>query len=275
MTVRFHQPSRPGLLLQAFWLLIASLALMVLQANAGQAAKPFPVDQFSYYLSDYDYQLGKLAKTVTKTAAEIETDIATAETTGNARLTAAAIEQLLTKRPSDAALWLKLAQQLSLSTPINDQDGYAIPSLMIGAGLRAYTLARAPQDEAAALVVAGQGFVKRENWRPALQAYKESLKLAEEPTLRETYETMRVEHGFRITDYKVDNDATPPRVCFELSDPVARTVNDFTPYFTQEPGPVAAAASASRIDRVPLSSILWLECTTRSRIASASVGSLR
>ena len=248
MTVRFHQPSRPGLLLQAFWLLIASLALMVLQANAGQAAKPFPVDQFSYYLSDYDYQLGKLAKTVTKTAAEIETDIATAETTGNARLTAAAIEQLLTKRPSDAALWLKLAQQLSLSTPINDQDGYAIPSLMIGAGLRAYTLARAPQDEAAALVVAGQGFVKRENWRPALQAYKESLKLAEEPTLRETYETMRVEHGFRITDYKVDNDATPPRVCFELSDPVARTVNDFTPYFTQEPGPVAAVtAEGSRL----------------------------
>ena len=136
---------------------------MGLQARAGQAAKPFPVDQFSYYLSDYDYQFGKLAKTVTGTEAEIQTDITTAEAAGNARLTAASIEQLLTKHPSDAALWLKFAQQLSLGTPFNDQDGYAIPSLMIGARLRAYVLARSPQDEAAALVVAGQGFVKREN----------------------------------------------------------------------------------------------------------------
>ena len=37
----------------------------------------------------------------------------------------------------------------------------------------------------------------------------------------------------------------------------------------------APAASPSRIDRVPLSSILWLLCTTRSRIASASVGQRR
>ena len=36
-----------------------------------------------------------------------------------------------------------------------------------------------------------------------------------------------------------------------------------------------AEPSLSRSDLVPLSSILWLECTTRSRIASASVGSLR
>jgi hypothetical protein len=38
---------------------------------------------------------------------------------------------------------------------------------------------------------------------------------------------------------------------------------------------VIAAALASRIDREPLSSILWLECATRSRIASASGGVLR
>ena len=37
----------------------------------------------------------------------------------------------------------------------------------------------------------------------------------------------------------------------------------------------AGEASPSRIERVPFSSILWLECTTRSRMASASVGSLR
>ena len=34
--------------------------------------------------------------------------------------------------------------------------------------------------------------------------------------LRKTYEELREEHGFRITDYKVDSDSASPRVCFQL-----------------------------------------------------------
>ena len=235
MSVRLHS-------LPLSTLLLVILGL-VLALNPAHAAKTFPVRDFSYYLSDYDQQLAKLAKTVTRTDAEIATDIATAETAGNARLAAAATEQLLTRRPSDAGLWLQLARRLAASTAINDQDGYALPGLMIGAGLRAYQMAATAQDEAEALVIAAQGFARRETWRPALTAYKESLKLQEVPATRVTYETMRIEHGFRVTDYKVENDATPPRACFELSDPVSRTVTDFTSYFTQEPGPVAAVTA--------------------------------
>ena len=180
---------------------IAAIVLMTAFALPGYAAKPFPTDQFSNYLSDYDIELGKLAKTVARTESEISADIAAAETSGNARLAAASIEQLLTRRPTDASLWLKLARQLAIATPINDEDGYQLPSKVIGAGLRAYLLARTPEDEAAALVIAAQGFAKRENWRPALTAYKESLRLADVAEVRTVYETMRVEHGFRVVDY--------------------------------------------------------------------------
>ena len=62
----------------------------------------------------------------------------------------------------------------------------------------------------------------------------------EDPTNRQTYEDMRLEHGFRVTDYKIDTDANPPRACFEFSDPPARTVSDFAPYFQQDPGQVQA-----------------------------------
>ena len=233
----------PWIQARVVWLAILSLFALLMPSIPAQAAKPFPVDQFSYYLSDYDYELAKLAKDLKKTEAELLADIQSAETAGNARLTAAAIEQLLTKRPTDSALWLKLAQQLAVSTPINDSDGYQLPSKMIGAGLRAYTYAKTAPDEAAALLIAGQGFAKRENWRPALLAYKESLKLVEMAEVRDTYETMRIDHGFRVADYKVENDATPPRACFEMSEPISRTVTDFTSYFTQEPGPVAAVTA--------------------------------
>ena len=50
---------------------------------------------------------------------------------------------------------------------------------MIGAGLKAYTMVSSPAEEAEALDITAQGFVKREMWRPALTAYKESLKIAE------------------------------------------------------------------------------------------------
>jgi uncharacterized protein YfaS (alpha-2-macroglobulin family) len=236
-----------GIHLQLLWLVMAGLALIA-QGSSAQAAKNFPVDQFSYYLSDYDYELGRLAKTITKTETELLADIQAAETAGNARLTAASIEQLLTKRPTDAALWMKLAQQLRVSTAINDSDGYQLPSKIVGAALRAYTLVSTPQDEATALVIAAEGFAKREYWRPALLAYKESLKLVEVADVRNTYETMRIDHGFRVADYKVDVDSTPPRACFEMSEPVSRTVTDFTSYFAQEPGPVAAVtAEGSRL----------------------------
>ena len=52
-----------------------------------------------------------------------------------------------------------------------------------------------------------------------------------------------IDHGFRVIDYKVETDTVPPRVCLELSDPVSRTVTDFSPYIKLEPGPVAAVTA--------------------------------
>ena len=136
-----------------------------------------------------------------------------------------------------------LFRSLATAQPINDEDNYQLPTKMIGAGLKAYILASAAAEEAEALAIAAQGFAARETWRPALQAYKDSLRLAENPTIRATYEQTRADHGFRITDYRVENDAMPPRVCFEMSDPPARAVSDFAPYFRLDPGPVTAVTA--------------------------------
>ena len=223
--------------------LLAAIFSVFAAASPAQAAKAFPVDQFSSYLSDYDYTLQGIAKGLKRTEPEINGDIQAALAAGNARLAAASMEQLLTKRPADGSLWLQLAQQLAAATPIDDSDSYAIPGKMIGAGLKAYTMLSSPAEEAAALNIVAQGFAKREMWRPALLAYKYSLALVDDPQTRAAYEAMRVDHGFRVADYKIDTDSSPPRACFEMSEPVSRTVTDFTSYFTQDPGPVAAVTA--------------------------------
>ena len=66
-------------------------------------------------------------------------------------------------------------------------------------------------------------------WRGALDAYKASLDRRDNIDLRKTYEAMREEHGFRILDYKVDNESAAPRVCFNFSEQLARKT-DFAPY---------------------------------------------
>jgi uncharacterized protein YfaS (alpha-2-macroglobulin family) len=214
--------------------LLACFQLLALPA----LARSFPVEAFSHYVSEYNQELGRLA--VTKTEAEIEADIALAESAGNARLAAASIEQLLTRRSTDGTLWLKLAQKLSAAEPINEQDESSLPSKIIGAGLKAYLLARVAPDEAAALAIVAKGFAKLQMWSPALQAYRESLRLAEGEDVRQEYDALRAEHGFRVTDYKVETDTLPPRLCLEFSNPISRTINDLSPYIKLEPGPLAA-----------------------------------
>ena len=72
----------------------------------------------------------------------------------------------------------------------------------------------------------------------SLDAYRASLAAADDASVRATYQALREEHGFRISDYKVDSDSASPRVCFQFSDPLARGKVDFTPF-------VAVAGSAN------------------------------
>jgi hypothetical protein len=157
--------------LQQFLFMLMAVACLAWLALPVMA-KPFHVEAFNYYLSDYDHELGKLSKTVAKTDAQIRADIAMAEAAANARLAAASIEQLLTRHPNDGGLWLKLAQNLIVAVPVNDQDEASLPAKIIGAALRAYLLAIASKDEAAALAIAAQGFAKQQLWRQSLQAYR-------------------------------------------------------------------------------------------------------
>ena len=228
---------------QRVYLLLAALLVLAVTAVPALAAKGFPVSQFGFYLSDYDNELARIAKERTRSEPEIMGDLAAAEAAGNARLAAVSLEQLVSLRPADGQLWLRLARQLAAAAPMNDYDTYALPGKMIGAGLRAYTLLSSQDEEAQALDIAAQGFAKREMWRPALTAYKESLKISENPQIRAAYEQLREARGFRVADYKIDTDTTPPRACFEMSEPLSRTLTDFTSYVTQSPGPVSAVTA--------------------------------
>ncbi|MCJ2045449.1 alpha-2-macroglobulin family protein [Methylobacterium sp. J-078] len=145
--------------------------------------------------------------------------------------------------PGDPANWLAYARAASAVGNDNQTGDYASRlRLRRNARAAAYQgYLRASNASAEAEALAGLGAVQaaESEWRPALEAYRASLALSDDAEVRETYESLRAEHGFRILNYTVDSDAAAPRICFQFSEGVAAKT-DFTPYIA-----VSGAANAA------------------------------
>ena len=131
-----------------------------------------------------------------------------------------------------AESWLGLARALLLiqADPEKGSERYDLPVNASGAAYRAYQRAADPAMKARALAVLGEAMQRRSYWRPAIDALKGSLALIEAPDVREAYEKLRAEHGFRMTDYATEAEAATPRVCVQFSENLARGQVDFAKF---------------------------------------------
>ncbi len=149
----------------------------------------------------------------------------------------------LVAEPADPQSWLAYARAAD-ALGNDEQAGpyserYRRRQAALAAAYTAYLRAGTPQAEARALAFLGEAQGRQSAWRPALEAYRASLALDDQANVRETYEEVRAEHGFRILDYKVDSDAAAPRACFTFSEGLAPKT-DFAPFVA-----VAGAANAA------------------------------
>ena len=135
----------------------------------------------------------------------------------------------ITAAAKDPANWLAYASVAIKADDAKADDRYELVTRGATAAYAAYLRSTTPDAQAAALAVLADLLARHEQWRPALDALKASLDRRDAIDVRKTYEAMRAEHGFRILDYKVDNESTSPRVCFNFSEQLARKT-DFSPY---------------------------------------------
>lgn len=130
---------------------------------------------------------------------------------------------IVAANPKDAGSWLSYSRA-AIAASGDDED---LQETGMAGAYAAYRHASTKPEQAAALAWLGEIFAKRSMWRPSLDAYRASLDLAENAQLRSVYEDIREKHGFRILDYKVDNESASPRVCFQFSEPLALGKADF------------------------------------------------
>ncbi|TWF50121.1 alpha-2-macroglobulin family protein [Neorhizobium alkalisoli] len=127
--------------------------------------------------------------------------------------------------PEDGALWIELAR--AAGTAKNNGTADSEGTL---AAVNGYLLSRTTATRADALAVLGAALAKQQSWRPALNAYKASLALANARTVQAAYNDLRERQGFRVTDNSVDNDSANPRICVQFSEPLVKAGVDYAPY---------------------------------------------
>ncbi len=126
--------------------------------------------------------------------------------------------QALAIADDNPGLWLDFAISNLARNPENWSERQTAYTNITAAAIDAYLRSEDVDNRAQALSLMGDGFAKREIWKPSYRAYRASLALKEDAIVRAAYEKVIAEHGFRILSHEVDADSATPRICIVFSD---------------------------------------------------------
>src|ERR1700730_5602833 len=211
----------------------AAALVVVLSAPSFAADKPFVRGDLADAAIKLEAQIKAQAGPVGKPAAALRREADAAFQRNDFRSGMQILGQIVAVAPDDSANWLRLAKTVLQIRPSNDREKSLLLERAATAAYIAYQRSTGNAgEEAEALVVIARTYADRSVWRPALDALRISLDLREVAEVRQQYERLREDHGFRLLDYTVDADAASPRVCFQFSEDLPGKRTDFSPFVT-------------------------------------------
>src|ERR1043166_5273544 len=209
----------------------ALVALLSLPLSVGAfAQKAFQRDDLADAAVKLEGQIRAESGQVTKTAAALKREADAAFARNDYRTGLQLLGQITVVAPEDASNWLRLAKAVLQLRPGNDRERTLLLEKSATAAYIAYLRTKDSGEEAESLIVIARSYADRQLWRPALDAMRLSLELREVADVRQQYERMREDHGFRLLDYAVDADAASPRACFQFSEDLPGRRVDMSPY---------------------------------------------
>lgn len=136
----------------------------------------------------------------------------------------------VTVDPQRADAWVGLARADLDVRPQNNREAADLHSEATAAAWQGYHETRTAAARADALAVLARALAARESWRPALEAYKTSLEIVNNPQVRAAYADLKARKGFRVIDNTVDSETASPRACIQLSEDLARGGVDYASF---------------------------------------------
>jgi alpha-2-macroglobulin len=137
--------------------------------------------------------------------------------------------------PERFDLWIDYADAAIRASSDDWEVQQQIGESRVAGSVNAYLRAVTNEERAQALEYLGWTLADRYDHKPAIRAYRASLALVENERLRESYDAMVAEFGFRVASHTVQSDAAAPRICLEFSDTLAEN-RDFADFVTVEGG---------------------------------------
>ncbi len=191
-----------------------------------QARQSFVSEELENDAIRLEQNIGKdLGALASRPLPQLHKDLAQALGSKDSKAALKLFAAIVAANPNDSGAWIAYSRA---AIAAGDEDEFR--SAGTAAAYIAYERAGSKPEQAAALAWLGEIFAKRGMWRPALDAYRASLDLADLAQVRNIYTDMREKHGFRILDY--DNESASPRACFQFSEPLALGKADFAPFVT-------------------------------------------
>ncbi|MBY0380709.1 MAG: alpha-2-macroglobulin family protein [Xanthobacteraceae bacterium] len=204
-------------------------AVLAIGTTASAADKAFRRDDLADQAVRLEAQIKTESGSVSKSAPALKADADAAFKRNDFRSGLVLLGQIATVAPQDSSNWLKIARTIFQIKPSDAREKTFLQGRASTAAYLAYQTAADKPSESEALAVLGKSLANQTLWRPALDSLRLSLDLRESADVREQYETMRTDHGFRLLDYSIDSDSASPRGCFVFSEDLAKRT-DFTPY---------------------------------------------
>jgi uncharacterized protein YfaS (alpha-2-macroglobulin family) len=202
--------------------------IFLLWAGAAQARQSFVSEELESDATRLEQNIGQdLGPLASRPLASLRKDLAQATARKDFKSALKLAAAIAAANPKDSGAWIAYSRA-AIAVPDDDE----LQATGTAAAYIAYERAGSKLEQAVALAWLGEIFAKRNMWRPALDAYRASLDLAEITQVRNIYADMREKHGFRILDYKIDNESASPRACFQFSEPLAQARVDYTPFVT-------------------------------------------
>ncbi len=139
--------------------------------------------------------------------------------------------RLVAVLPKDWQAWQRYSIALASLQPADWQAKFEARRNAHAAAYQAYRLAPGPREEAVALTTLAETYVRAEEPRAAIEVVRRAVRISQIPEAVALYDRLRPEFGFKVDEYKVDNDAASPRVCFTFTEDLKTGGKvDYTPF---------------------------------------------
>jgi len=214
--------------------LVAALMTLVFSCPATAVDKPFQRSDLADSAVRLETQIKTESGQVAKPVATLRSEADAAFAKRDFRAGMQTLAQIVSVAPREAGNWLRLSRAILQIRPTDDRERTNFLERAATAAYIGYQRSGNAGEEADALALLGRTFSERKLWRPALDTYRLALDLREVADVRQIYEQLRDQHGFRILDYSVDADAASPRACFQFSEDLPGKRTDFSPFVALE-----------------------------------------